>query len=139
MRNIQALHVLTALISFHMQLRLFGFQRLFKTYIQKYEIREERTSITEDEIQQIEDWMALIDRTCTSVPFDAQCMHRSFLAYRFVRSRFRVPVNLVIGVRKFPFYAHAWLMLRGKNFNEPPDFTDTLSIILDSGKVEETS
>lgn len=139
MKTFQALRVFTALVCFHLQLRLFGFQRIFKTYIQKYEIQEERTSITEEETQQIEYWMALIDKTCISVPFEAQCMHRSFLAYRFVRSKFRVPVNLVIGVRKFPFYAHAWLMLKGQNFNEPPEFTDSLSIILDSGKVEEAS
>ncbi|WP_409344795.1 lasso peptide biosynthesis B2 protein [Paenibacillus sp. MBLB4367] len=80
--------------------------------------------------------LILIDKICTMYPFEAQCLHRSFLGYRYIRKQFGIPVDLVIGVRKFPFYAHAWLKLRDKNVNESDEFTRDLIVILSSSEGE---
>ncbi|BCJ98343.1 hypothetical protein bsdcttw_13840 [Anaerocolumna chitinilytica] len=32
------------------------------------------------------------------------------MQYRILRRKFRLPVKIVIGVQKFPFCSHAWLV-----------------------------
>jgi hypothetical protein len=41
-------------------------------------------------------------------------------------------VDLVIGVKKFPFSSHAWLVLNDKNVNEDETYTNQFLVILSS-------
>jgi hypothetical protein len=49
----------------------------------------------------------------------AWCLQRSAAAVCFLRLR-GVPAELVIGVRKIPFYAHAWAEVGGTVVNDQP-------------------
>lgn len=131
-KYVQSLYIYLNLIMFDIQLRVFGFENVFEKYVKYYQIKNRKESITSEEIDEVSRWMKMIDKACASYPFEAQCLHRSFLAYRFIRMKFFIPVELVIGVKKFPFHAHAWLKLKDKNFNESPEYTDGLIIILNS-------
>lgn len=134
MKWLSYLKVYCLLVQLDIQIRFVSFQKLFELFVKQYAISDEREEISEKEIDEINQWLQIIDNVCASYPFEAQCLHRSFLGYRIVRTRFRIPVDLVIGTRKFPFYAHAWLMLKNSNFNESPEFTSSLTIILHSGE-----
>lgn len=124
------------LIHFDFSLRLNGFHKMFSIYADKYEITEERSKLHSPDYNEmswkINELLQLIDTACACYPFEAQCMHRTFLAYKLIRKRFGLPVQIVIGVRKFPFQAHAWLMLDEHNVNESYEFTENLKILLNT-------
>jgi Transglutaminase-like superfamily/Coenzyme PQQ synthesis protein D (PqqD) len=60
----------------------------------------------------------------SSAPKD--CLPRSLSLYRFLLSA-GVSANHVIGVRRFPFQAHAWVECEGKPLFDSPDHTGCYS------------
>lgn len=78
------------------------------------------------------DEQALVERTTRALvtaaaffPGRAICLEQSLALFVLLRRR-GVPVELRIGVRPFPFSAHAWLELRGVPIEENADFVDYL-------------
>lgn len=51
---------------------------------------------------------------------EAKCLHRTILQYDLLRKRYGLDVEIVIGVKKFPFASHAWLQWseNGKSVSE---------------------
>lgn len=133
MSCVRFLWVFLHLIIFDIELRLIGFEKVFPKYVKRHTLKK-LEDLTPEKIPQIEKWGQMIDKACASYPLEAQCLHRSFLGYRFFRRKFHIPVELVVGVRKFPFGAHAWLVLQGQNFNEDPEYTSNFVVILNSAE-----
>lgn len=138
------IRIYTQLVYFDIKLRKRGFHNIFYKYIEKYactDINEVLVSggskakikIFEDRVN---DFISLIDCACAFYPLKADCMHRSFLGYKFLRQNLSLPVDLVIGVTKFPFSAHAWLKLGADNINELEENTRQYNVILYSGRRE---
>jgi hypothetical protein len=40
---------------------------------------------------------------------NTQCKERAVVAWHILRNRWDLPAELVVGVRAFPFEAHAWV------------------------------
>jgi transglutaminase-like putative cysteine protease len=53
-------------------------------------------------------------------PRRAQCLEQSLTLYVLLRRR-GVPADLKLGVRPRPFYAHAWVEVRGRALGEAAD------------------
>jgi hypothetical protein len=121
-----------ALLALSLSLKREGFHQIFPRYVQAYALPDEVLPAPGWEKSAIQ-WLKAIDDACRCVPWDARCLHRSFLGYRYLRQETRLPVELVIGVQKFPFFAHAWLVYRGVTINESRDFVSGLAVILRSG------
>lgn len=132
--NTKTFPIFMSLILIDLKLRLFGFHKIFPPFIKKYKLYEDDQPITEELAEKLNDLLNSIDLTCSSYPFDAKCLHRSFLGYQFIRKKYQVPIELVIGVKKFPFTSHAWLTYKGMNVNEDPKYTNEFSVILTSEK-----
>jgi hypothetical protein len=60
-----------------------------------------------------------LDRAATCYFKRARCLQRSAASVWFLRRR-GIPAELVIGVNKFPFYAHAWAEVGGTVVNDDP-------------------
>lgn len=121
------------LVFLDISLRLFGFPKTFEKYVLKYSGHVKvRDSYSELLLENMLQDLILIDRVCSYYPFEAKCLHRSFLGYRLLCKKYKLNVELVIGVRKVPFYAHAWLKCDGLNINEQEDVTEGLITILSS-------
>lgn len=122
-----------SLFSIDLSLQVIGFERLLKRHMRRYPLdstkvkKVKNAHYTNEEINEL---LMTIDYVCTMYPRSAQCMHRSFLGYQYLRKQYHLPVELVVGVRKMPFSAHAWLMLNGHNINEDSQYTDQFHIIL---------
>lgn len=133
MRALLFLRVYFSLIYFDLILRRNGFAKTFEIYVNRHAIRftgtEYTYSVDRDKIIQL---LETIDKACALFPLKAQCMHRSFLGFKYCRKLYGLPVELVIGVKKFPFYAHAWLRHQSHNLNEMEEVTNNLQIILSS-------
>lgn len=48
------------------------------------------------------------------------CLPKALATYRFLRLH-RVPAQLCLGVRKYPFSGHAWVEFEGKVLDDQPD------------------
>ncbi|WP_375353582.1 lasso peptide biosynthesis B2 protein [Paenibacillus enshidis] len=133
MSKLEFVKLYVSLFKIDLGLQVVGFEKLFKRHVKRYPLvsadvqKVKETHHIEEEINKL---LMTIDYVCTVYPRSAQCMHRSFLGYQYLRKKFHLPVELVVGVRKMPFGAHAWLMLNGHNMNEDPQYTDQFQIIL---------
>ena len=123
------------LINLDISLKRNGFPKVFRKYAEKYAMPIDTVfDYQEEQLSAMHEHLLLIDKVCSDYPFEAKCLHRSFLGYRVLGRKYGINIDLVIGVRKAPFYAHAWLMCDGMNFNENEEVTNGLSIILSSAE-----
>ena len=129
-RAARLFRVWLALIRLHYELQLTGFNQVFSRYTAAYGSHLARP--VRNWPQHAADWVWAIDVACRLVPWQARCLHRSFLGYRFLRKQVGVPVVMTIGVQKFPFSAHAWLTLNGRCVNEEPELVARYTVILQS-------
>jgi len=72
-------------------------------------------------------WPDVLDRVCDAInqaciwyPKKAKCLHRSVVTVCLLRS-YGVPAEMVLGARKLPFNAHAWVEVDGRPVNERTD------------------
>ncbi|WP_181155509.1 MULTISPECIES: lasso peptide biosynthesis B2 protein [unclassified Paenibacillus] len=133
MSKLELAKLYISLVRIDLSLQVVGFETLLQRYMRLYSLdsvnvqKVKETNYIKEEINKM---LVTIDYVCTVYPRSAQCMHRSFLGYQYLRKKFYLPVELVVGVRKMPFGAHAWLMLNGQNINEDSQYTDQFQIIL---------
>lgn len=69
--------------------------------------------------QQARAGFAIVDRLCRWYS-RSECLHRAVVGYVALRKA-GLDVQLVIGVRKFPFAAHAWLECEGVVISDEQD------------------
>lgn len=59
--------------------------------------------------KKIDDEIIIIEKVSLIYPGKAKCLHRAILQYRLLSKRYNLPVKIIVGIQKFPFYSHAWL------------------------------
>ncbi|MFW2948812.1 lasso peptide biosynthesis B2 protein [Bacillus velezensis] len=123
------------MILFDLELFIMGFNKTFNRYTFKYK-KMKKTAFNEERYQeifkQIEELFYMLDVVCAWYPRKADCIHKTFLGYKFLRRKYSIPVDMVVGVRKFPFEAHAWLQVNNQNFFDDSEETSRYNIILSS-------
>lgn len=70
-------------------------------------------------LAEVQNAYAVVDRICKWYP-PAECLHRSVIGYVVLR-RVGMDPTLIIGIRKFPFGAHAWLEYRSVVISDDQD------------------
>lgn len=56
-----------------------------------------------------------LEDACIYSGFNAKCLHRTIIQYKWFRGDMGYPVKFVIGVKKFPFQSHAWVVWKEDN------------------------
>lgn len=127
------------LILFDLELSYLGFNNVFSRYSRKYSIKAKTKNqqLLQNQVEEIKFIFDMLDIVCTWYPRKADCIHKTFLGYKILRKKFSMPVDMVIGIRKFPFEAHAWLQCYNNNFFDNVDETNKYKIILTSADVKE--
>lgn len=74
--------------------------------------------------------MYVVSLAAALVPARILCLERSLVLY-YKLKRKSVPVSLRLGVRAYPFAAHAWVELEGSPVNEIPDRLKDFAPILE--------
>jgi transglutaminase-like putative cysteine protease len=69
-----------------------------------------------------------LDRAASCYFKRAWCLQRSAATVLLLRFR-GVPAQLVIGVERVPFYAHAWVEVAGRVVNDNPEVTLRCSVL----------
>jgi Transglutaminase-like superfamily len=129
------IYLLTQLVVFDLELTIKGFTKTFRRYSKTYKntkLVHLDESNHKEIFKDIEQLFSTLDVVCTWYPKKADCIHKTFLGYKIIRKRYSIPVEMVVGVRKFPFEAHAWLQCYGKNFFNDSQETDKYKVILQS-------
>jgi hypothetical protein len=67
----------------------------------------------EDNVRRARDVVAPIERALLFYPRQIRCFHSAATATALLRMN-RVPCELVVGVRRIPFMAHAWVEVDGR-------------------------
>ena len=131
------IYLLFSLIEFDIGLSRKGFNKTLKTYSRKFRDIQDMATLKQDfDREGIEEHFAIMDIVCAWYPRKADCIHKSFLGYKIVRKRFSIPVEIVIGIKKFPFAAHAWIVYKNMNFLNDIADTEGFKIIMNTGSLE---
>lgn len=69
-----------------------------------------------------------VDIACVLYFKQVQCLQRSAALVRLLRKR-GIPAELVIGIQKWPFRAHAWAEIAGQVVNDKPHITGGFVVI----------
>ncbi len=69
-----------------------------------------------------------VDRAASAYPKRAWCLQRSAVCVWLLRRR-GIPADLVLGVRTFPFEAHAWAELAGRVINDTTSYIKRLLVL----------
>lgn len=126
------------LVIFDVELNYKGFNKTFRSYTKKYYgIKNKKISAEtfESYSKEIESIFRKLDIVCTWYPRKADCIHKTLLGYRIIRKKYSLPVDMVVGMRKFPFEAHAWLQINDIDFFI--DNTNKYKIVISSKKMME--
>lgn len=89
----------------------FGFGMLRRTMLRR------PTAARKPPDQAIDRALAAVNLACRLYPHKAMCLQRSAVLASLLRS-VGVRAQVVIGVRKIPFRAHAWVEVDGRSVNE---------------------
>lgn len=99
------------LLRVDLTLRLRGFNHVYQSVA-----RHRRRPVTCEE-GIVSAVCRAVDRACTVYPRQALCLQRSAAATCLLRDH-GVPATLVVGTRKHPFRAHAWVEVDGAVVND---------------------
>jgi hypothetical protein len=114
----------------HRLLKKHGFGDTVKIYEKKYgSISPRNNSKNKDDIKK---FLSTIDKVCFMFWGNAECLHRSLVGFKILR-QMGIEVNLVVGVKKFPFSSHAWLELNDRIINDSEDMKAIYTEILRIG------
>ncbi|MEW9702283.1 lasso peptide biosynthesis B2 protein [Paenibacillus sp. SI8] len=127
------------MIIFDFELSRDGFNKVFKKYSKKYTLKaiERNPEAISNTAKEIFELFNLIDIVCAWYPRKADCIQKSFLGFKILRKKYSLPVEIVIGIRKFPFEAHAWLQINEKNVFCDDENTKKYNIILRTSVIRE--
>jgi prolyl oligopeptidase len=69
-----------------------------------------------------------VDVACVLYFKEVRCLQRSAAAACLLRGN-GIPAELVIGVRHWPFCAHAWVEVSGRVVNDKPSIIETYAVM----------
>jgi Transglutaminase-like superfamily/Coenzyme PQQ synthesis protein D (PqqD) len=99
------------LLRVDLTLRLRGFRHVYRS------VAHHRTRPVKCQEGIVAAVCRAVDRACTIYPRQALCLQRSAAAACLLRDH-GVPARLVVGTRKHPFRAHAWVEVEGVVVND---------------------
>ena len=102
------------LLGVDLVLRCAGFERLHRL-IRRWRVRPQGDAGPDAAVR----IAVAVDRASTLYFKRAWCLQRSAAAVCLMRLR-GLPAELVIGIHKLPFYAHAWAEIEGSVVNDHP-------------------
>lgn len=113
----------TALVAVDLLMKIGGFRAVHRL-VTRWRVRE-RGAVTGDEARRLAE---AVDQAARWYLKRAWCLQRSAVGVLLLRWR-GIPAELVIGVRKVPFYAHAWIELDGLVLNDSPEVQRTFTVM----------
>lgn len=113
----------SALAGVDLLIKLGGFQR-FHRALRSWPVRKRR----QEDVEVVSNTCTAVDRAATYYFKRAWCLQRSATAVLLLRWR-GVNAQLVIGVEKMPFYAHAWTEVDGQVVNDHPSIQKRYTVL----------
>lgn len=109
-----------------------GFAYMFERYSKRYGKANGRR-LDHSIHEKISRDLHYLNMACAWYPRKADCIHKTLLGYKILTSRYGLELEMVVGIRKFPFAAHAWIRYGGKSLiNEEED--EIYKVVLSSNQ-----
>jgi transglutaminase-like putative cysteine protease len=114
-------------------LKAYAQLMLFDFYLARREFRSLRDRVHDyptwpHPSDSIENVCTAVDTACVWYWKAALCLQRSAVTACLLK-RCGLPAELVIGVQRTPFRAHAWVEVRGNVVGDTPDVRNTYAIL----------
>jgi len=116
------------------ELKSEGIKLIYERYYDSKSSVPEIRPLSQKEVLFVQRTGQIIERVCFHFLGQARCLHRSLAGYHLFLQR-GLPIDLVVGVMKKPFMAHAWLEYNGNVINDNPDAVKDLTVQLHTGKL----
>lgn len=110
-----------------------GFESIYRQYLTKSVSLPPMRDVTPVEAAFISKIGPIIDKVCFNFLGKARCLHRSLVGFELFNDR-GIPIDLVVGVTKAPFMAHAWLEYKGNVVNDAPETNKHFFVQFHTGK-----
>ena len=111
------------LVLFDLYLKRGSFEALYR------KIRDFPVAQNKSESDAIETLCSAVDMACIWYPKEVLCLQRSAATACLLRKS-GIPARMIIGVRRMPFKAHAWVEVNGNVVNDKP-YTPDIYAVLD--------
>ncbi|MGS2750591.1 lasso peptide biosynthesis B2 protein [Bacillus zanthoxyli] len=118
----------TFLVNYYLKKYEFGYVK--EMYNEKYGDLKLSKNVDNEEINLL---LKRIDKVCFWFMGNAQCLHRSLIGFKLLRQD-GLPVQLVVGVRKFPFSSHAWVEFENNVINDVQTVKETYTEVFRIGE-----
>ena len=76
----------------------------------------------------VETLSSAVDAACIWYPKEVLCLQRSAATACLLR-KFGIPAQMIIGVRRMPFKAHAWVEVNSKVVNDKPYMPEMYAVL----------
>ncbi|HVT14744.1 MAG TPA: lasso peptide biosynthesis B2 protein [Thermoanaerobaculia bacterium] len=119
------LQALTVFVLIDAGLRLFGFNRVYRWIVTAAAGRAPEEAPAEARQRVVE---AVNGATRLYYRRRRDCLPKALATFFLLRRR-RIPAALVLGVKKFPFAAHAWVESQGEVIDDVPERVARYSVI----------
>jgi hypothetical protein len=117
-------------------IKAYSFLVLFDLYLQRgsfealyCKIRDFPVAQNKSESDAIETLCSAVDMACIWYPKEVLCLQRSAATTCLLRKS-GIPARMIIGARRMPFKAHAWVEVNGNVVNDKP-YTPEMYVVLD--------
>ncbi|WP_025029000.1 lasso peptide biosynthesis B2 protein [Caldalkalibacillus mannanilyticus] len=125
------IYVLIKIIKINGRLKKEGIKSVHQKHFQQNKELPELRNVPKEEVEFIYFILNIIDAVCFYYIGKARCLHRSVAGYEIFMKK-KIPIDLVVGVSKFPFMAHAWLEYNGRVVNDEGDMRNKYTIQMDT-------
>lgn len=115
-----------------MELRIKGFNNVFMRYSREYYVMHDFCITNENSKGIIRD-LYYLELVCAWYPGKADCIHKTLIGYKILGQKYNVNLEMVVGLRKKPFEAHAWLRHKGISLIDEDDDAN-YKVVLSSKK-----
>ena len=117
------LRAYSLLVVFELYLKRGNFEALYR------KVRTFPVARKTSESEAIETICSAVDMACIWYPKEVLCLQRSAATACFLRKS-GIPARMIIGARRMPFKAHAWVEVNGDVVNDKP-YTPEIYAVLD--------
>jgi len=111
------------LVLFDLYLKRGSFEAFYR------KIRDFPVAQNKSKSDAIETLCSAVDMACIWYPKEVLCLQRSAATVCLLRKS-GIPARMIIGARRMPFKAHAWVEVNGKVVNDKP-YTPEMYAVLD--------
>ena len=80
-------------------------------------------------LQGVDEVDEAVRQAATGLILNSECKERAIVAWHILRGRFGLPATLLVGIKRYPFQAHAWVEIEGRYISDHQERCQEFSVV----------